>query len=229
MWAHSMSPDDYQDLIDRGWRRSGCYCYKPNMKTTCCPSYTIKTDASDFKLNKSHKKIIKKMNKYLKDGIKDKTNDASNSDGGMETDDVGLAEFPNAPDVPRSLINLKEIQSMDSNLLKLNSEKEANDNPSGEAERSFQSGEPAPKAVITTKGPDPNKPTCKKAKTLRLERRREKLAAQGLPDQPAANKNVEKTLEDFLNEAPTENCAHKLKVDLKLTACTFTLVLKKKL
>lgn len=42
MWAHCMTVDDYQDLIDRGWRRSGLYCYKPNNKTTCCPSYTIK-------------------------------------------------------------------------------------------------------------------------------------------------------------------------------------------
>ena len=42
MWAHVMSPSDYQDLIDRGWRRSGLYCYKPNMKKTCCPMYTIR-------------------------------------------------------------------------------------------------------------------------------------------------------------------------------------------
>ena len=25
MWAHVMTPQDYQDLIDRGWRRSGKY------------------------------------------------------------------------------------------------------------------------------------------------------------------------------------------------------------
>lgn len=70
MWAHCMTPEDYQDLIDRGkyqilrilltsellkniffffgkfrclgWRRSGQYCYKPNNRLTCCPSYTIK-------------------------------------------------------------------------------------------------------------------------------------------------------------------------------------------
>jgi arginyl-tRNA--protein-N-Asp/Glu arginylyltransferase len=30
-------------MIDRGWRRSGTYCYKPDMKRTCCPQYTIKS------------------------------------------------------------------------------------------------------------------------------------------------------------------------------------------
>lgn len=42
LWAHTLSVNDYQSLIDRGWRRSGHYCYKPNMENTCCPSYTIK-------------------------------------------------------------------------------------------------------------------------------------------------------------------------------------------
>lgn len=42
MWAHCMTATDYQALIDRGWRRSGMYCYKADMKTTCCPLYTIK-------------------------------------------------------------------------------------------------------------------------------------------------------------------------------------------
>lgn len=32
----------YQGMIDRGWRRSGLYCYKPDLKRSCCPQYTIK-------------------------------------------------------------------------------------------------------------------------------------------------------------------------------------------
>ncbi|KAI4502285.1 hypothetical protein M0802_002967 [Mischocyttarus mexicanus] len=42
MWAHYLTVQDYQNLIDRGWRRSGNYCYKPTMNRTCCPTYTIK-------------------------------------------------------------------------------------------------------------------------------------------------------------------------------------------
>jgi hypothetical protein len=35
----------YQGMIDRGWRRSGLYCYKPDLKRSCCPQYTIKCAA----------------------------------------------------------------------------------------------------------------------------------------------------------------------------------------
>lgn len=122
MWAHNLTVQDYQDLIDRGWRRwererkrekwsiyqyhiiiiywdhgqnklrgrgellnfhwnivlslelsvcrSGKYCYKPKMDTTCCPHYTIKQDALNFKMSKSHKKIIKQFNKFLIHGKK---------------------------------------------------------------------------------------------------------------------------------------------------------------
>ncbi|KAJ3521251.1 hypothetical protein NM688_g9040 [Phlebia brevispora] len=37
-----LSCQDYQAMIDRGWRRSGTYCYKPDLKRSCCPQYTIK-------------------------------------------------------------------------------------------------------------------------------------------------------------------------------------------
>ena len=52
MWAHTMTVEDYQDLIDRGWRRSGRYCYKPTLNKTCCPQYTIRCDATQFKPSK---------------------------------------------------------------------------------------------------------------------------------------------------------------------------------
>lgn len=42
MWADQLTVNDYQDLIDRGWRRSGKYCYKPIMNQTCCPQYPIR-------------------------------------------------------------------------------------------------------------------------------------------------------------------------------------------
>jgi arginyl-tRNA--protein-N-Asp/Glu arginylyltransferase len=71
----------YQTMIDRGWRRSGRYCYKPDLKRSCCPQYTIKCvsrcrrvervsdgdlrlgpscrlDASQFKASKSQRKLV---------------------------------------------------------------------------------------------------------------------------------------------------------------------------
>lgn len=63
------------------------YCYKPTMDVTCCPQYTIKCHPLDFKLNKSHKKIIKKVNKYLIYGTKPGSDNrvaGSQDDGGDE-------------------------------------------------------------------------------------------------------------------------------------------------
>ncbi|XP_066046901.1 arginyl-tRNA--protein transferase 1 isoform X3 [Chamaea fasciata] len=68
MWAHSMTVQDYQDLIDRGWRRSGKYVYKPIMNQTCCPQYTIRCQALHFQASKSHKKVLKKMLKFISKG-----------------------------------------------------------------------------------------------------------------------------------------------------------------
>ena len=65
MWGHVLTCSDYQDLIDRGWRRSGRYCYKPTMDKTCCPQYTIKCDATLFHLTKTQKKCLKKFRNFI--------------------------------------------------------------------------------------------------------------------------------------------------------------------
>lgn len=65
MWAHYLTPQDYQDMIDRGWRRSGKYCYKPCMSETCCPQYTIRCNASEFNPTKKHKKVLKQFRNYV--------------------------------------------------------------------------------------------------------------------------------------------------------------------
>lgn len=65
MWGHVLTPQDYQDLIDRGWRRSGKYVYKPVMHETCCPQYTIRCSAPDFRPTKSHKKTLKKFRNFV--------------------------------------------------------------------------------------------------------------------------------------------------------------------
>ncbi|KAJ1308718.1 hypothetical protein OPQ81_004409 [Rhizoctonia solani] len=60
-----MSCSVYKRLIDRGWRRSGDYLYKPNLKESCCPQYTIKLDAMNFKLSKSQRKALNKWNRFI--------------------------------------------------------------------------------------------------------------------------------------------------------------------
>ncbi|KAL8161016.1 hypothetical protein V2J09_012505 [Rumex salicifolius] len=70
LWAHYLTVQDYQDLLDQGWRRSGCYLYKPEMETTCCPSYTIRLRADDFLPSKEQLRVLRRMGRYL-DGTLD--------------------------------------------------------------------------------------------------------------------------------------------------------------
>eukprot|EP00794_Sanderia_malayensis_P017375 gene17375-19114_t len=73
MWAHKLTCANYEDLLNRGWRRSGKYVYKPLMDQLCCPMYTIRCDATKFKMSKSQRKVLKKMRKYLIDGKEPKS------------------------------------------------------------------------------------------------------------------------------------------------------------
>ncbi|KAJ7047488.1 arginine-tRNA-protein transferase [Mycena alexandri] len=63
--ANQLSCEVYQKMIDRGWRRSGTWCYKPDLKASCCPSYTIKLDANNFKPSKSQRKLINRWNRFV--------------------------------------------------------------------------------------------------------------------------------------------------------------------
>jgi len=52
------------DLLDRGWRRSGSFLYKPEMERTCCPSYTIRLKASDYVPSKEQLRVSRRMQRY---------------------------------------------------------------------------------------------------------------------------------------------------------------------
>lgn len=75
MRSHRLLPDDYQELLDLGWRRSGTYCYNPINKLTCCPNYSIICQASQFKLSRSQRRCVTNVNSYLvNDNIDNKVN-----------------------------------------------------------------------------------------------------------------------------------------------------------
>ena len=65
MHAHVCSVEDYQSLLDRGWRRSGCWMYRPHLNDTCCPLFTIRLDACAFAPSKSQRKVEKRWRRYL--------------------------------------------------------------------------------------------------------------------------------------------------------------------
>uniref|UniRef100_H2Y4K0 Arginyl-tRNA--protein transferase 1 n=2 Tax=Ciona savignyi TaxID=51511 RepID=H2Y4K0_CIOSA len=167
MWAHSLNVEDYQALIDRGWRRSGCYCYKPTMNKTCCPLYTLRCDTQKFNLTKSKKKVAKRMRQFLVSGGQNdldkwKThcersrNDEENPTTSEPKDPIPCGAEPS--------INLSKTS---------NSSIEIKEEPG-------QPGQPGqPGTSVPGSGPDPNKPLCKKAKAARAERKRDKLIKEG--------------------------------------------------
>ncbi|XP_067996500.1 arginyl-tRNA--protein transferase 1 isoform X5 [Melanerpes formicivorus] len=199
MWAHSMTVQDYQDLIDRGWRRSGKYVYKPIMNQTCCPQYTIRCQALHFQTSKSHKKVLKKMLKFISKG------DVSKAGGGEEPMDAHIEEvvacdFPyqgEAHAAPSELNPLSQwiTHSMDHTEKVENEDedpggtKEAVNVPEvgssspqisaaegtavpGGASHSAKAGHAPPKPG---QGADLSKPPCRKAKDIRKERKLQKL------------------------------------------------------
>ncbi|GAA5883804.1 hypothetical protein JCM3774_003663 [Rhodotorula dairenensis] len=67
-WAHALSCDLYKQLLDRGWRRSGAYLYKPDMARTCCPQYTISLDASQFRPSRGQRQVLSRFAAFVRNG-----------------------------------------------------------------------------------------------------------------------------------------------------------------
>ncbi|XP_042885737.1 arginyl-tRNA--protein transferase 1-like isoform X2 [Penaeus japonicus] len=232
MWAHQITVGDYQDLIDRGWRRSGKYCYKPTMDKTCCPMYTIKCDAVQLKLSKTQKKVLKRMHRYLSHGEIKKGSGSENTLDNESSEVLGGNQEYIKPqyDTKEDLSGVSlQMPSEDtakipnSSTLKIN--KLSAHEPArvpGEAKSQDLPGHENKSSK--NKGMDPNKPPCRKAKDIRRERREAKLAkhaqeAQNRGESPmeipkTKVTNEAKTLEDFLNEPLPENPAHTLEIRL---------------
>ncbi|KAG5677921.1 hypothetical protein PVAND_007636 [Polypedilum vanderplanki] len=201
LWAHTMNVEDYQALINRNWRRSGQYCYIPQNNNTCCPMYTIKCDALNFKLSRSHKKIIKKVNKYLKDGIEEKNHNSKS-----KTQTV-------SEPVPS-----KEKSKIDTNLMNIEKKLPTASTSSSntkQAQLNETKIQPPPpplfhQSLLNKKALKPSK-----KKYARVEKLKARLLAKGLSltDMKRRYVNKIKTLEDFLNEEP-KNGKHKLEVKL---------------
>uniref|UniRef100_A0AAQ4P862 Arginyl-tRNA--protein transferase 1 n=1 Tax=Gasterosteus aculeatus aculeatus TaxID=481459 RepID=A0AAQ4P862_GASAC len=230
MWSHTMTVQDYQDLIDRGWRRSGKYVYKPKMNKTCCPQYTIRCHALKFQPSKSHKKVLKKISKFISKGELPK-GPAEGEPMDSVCDQAGPREPSNAcpSQVQRAAITdiQKELPECPAAT---EARKEAGDgapadsvtprkDPESVAGERATAG--APRAGM---GADPGRPPCRKAKDLRKERRLQKeqnrpqsegdaSIVSPTPPNPAQTTQP-KPLEDFINESLPDNSPHRLEVRL---------------
>ncbi|XP_074089584.1 arginyl-tRNA--protein transferase 1 isoform X3 [Macrotis lagotis] len=240
MWAHSMTVQDYQDLIDRGWRRSGKYVYKPVMNQTCCPQYTIRCRPLHFQPSKSHKKVLKKMFKFLSKGEFSKgNNEEEPMDSQMDNavmDDFVLKSKLDIHSDHRPLgegyneVIENEVEKKEE---KLEDKKTKELNQSHAQKEKLGSGEPSSSVKVVASAPKPgkgadlSKPPCRKAKDIRKERKRQKLILKSQTDKlegfqvqhepqllPSEKPklNQRKNIEDFIFDILPEDAAHRLEV-----------------
>ena len=219
MWAHQMTCEDYQDLIDRGWRRSGKYCYKPVMDVTCSPQYAIRCEATRFRLSKSQKKVLKTMTDYLVKGER------------KEEKKPVAATLPKVENEPSTPVDPGDTQT------------------TGSESKAGEEGGRKDKSIRPGIGADPTKPPCRKAKEIRKERKLKKMAAaksddsaqiseksrqdsnstklvakassiqpehsdRSIPDFLRVGPDGKKPLEDFLSFPTDAKLAHKLELKL---------------
>ncbi|CAN7981746.1 unnamed protein product [Ixodes pacificus] len=230
MWAHRLTAEIYDNLINRGWRRSGEYCYKPMMQKTCCCQYAIKLDVQNFKISKSQKKILKRMHKFLSTGKGDDNLKAdvekyihceSAGDSIMEMPDFSHKKSDVQIDLP-SLIQATDASKEEHPAVLSDSKMPENNSPEAlrETTSTAACGNSVPKKGL---GPDPNKPRCRKAREIRRERKLQKLMElskdpNSFPEKSMLStktpKNEPKTLEDLLFEPLPDSAAHKLEVRL---------------
>ncbi|DAA78713.1 TPA_exp: Uncharacterized protein A8136_2498 [Trichophyton benhamiae CBS 112371] len=57
--------EEYEALMDRGWRRSGSLYYKPNLARSCCPHYTIRLDPSQYKPRRDQRKALNRWTAFV--------------------------------------------------------------------------------------------------------------------------------------------------------------------
>nr|XP_020460194.1 arginyl-tRNA--protein transferase 1 isoform X4 [Monopterus albus] len=224
MWSHTMTVQDYQDLIDRGWRRSGKYVYKPIMNRTCCPQYTIRCHALKFQPSKSHKKILKKMSKFLSKGQLPKEQD---DDEPM--DSVCKEAGPRAPGeaihsevkcTPITDIHKEEAEcpAVTEVQAEIADATPTDSKTLGKDSASVPDGRTIATAPRPGMGADPSRPPCRKAKDLRKERHLQKEQmrqdADGVsstvspPPPTPMQTNQSKSFEDFITDSLPDNSSH---------------------
>ena len=90
LWVIDLTCSHYQGLVDRNWRRSGKYLYKPHPDRCLSLQYTIRLDVHRFTPSQSHKNLIQRIGAYLRDGVMPPaTGNYENVDNNVESDENG--------------------------------------------------------------------------------------------------------------------------------------------
>lgn len=88
-----MSCKDYDEFINKGFRRSGSFLYKTDMLRNCCRYYTIRTDVSQLKVMKKHRQVVNRFVRAISDGdddVDDVENNKGRKKGGNKPFDLGV-------------------------------------------------------------------------------------------------------------------------------------------
>jgi len=215
---------DIQDLIDRGWRRSGQYCYKPTMARTCCPLYTIKCDAVKFKPTKSQKKVIKKFINYIVNGKRPGTgmSDTLVEEGDGDQQEVVGDRVEEVKGMKvekelglKNLDGLGRLDKVDKEVtekpvieekLDRNNENYKSDISEGDKITVANSKHLPFKVVAPPKGMDPNKPMQSKAKLARREKWEKKVKDGKV--ESSTKEQYEKTVEELLDLTKFSSPSH---------------------
>ena len=199
----------FQTLMVRGWWRTGNVIFKPQVESICCPSYAIRMSVAEYKLTKSHRKVLNKWRNFLLNGDprwenrRDRTSPVLSGNGSL-SDQVTVSD--------------SNDEAMVLGNRDLNETGEAKDSLSSIADTKPKHS----KVVRKGDGPDPTKPPCKKAKELRAERRKRKTAKleKDVGNAEQNNEGVnKKSLLELLEEHEREleassDAKHKLEIKL---------------
>ncbi|XP_067241678.1 arginyl-tRNA--protein transferase 1 isoform X2 [Chanodichthys erythropterus] len=219
MWSHTMTVQDYQDLIDRGWRRSGKYVYKPIMNKTCCPQYTIRCHALNFHPSKTHKKTLKRVNKFLSKGEMP----VERCDEGHEGEPMDSVHEEGVRPPPEDPLKIDHSEVQD---IATSPDTDSTNSTAPTTPREDAAPASAEKTSSVTpkpgNGADPNRPQCRKAKDIRKERRLQKdqqkqqetVSSTPNPAPSKSQSNQPKSLEEFITESLPNDPLHRLEVRL---------------
>lgn len=189
--------------------------------------FNFRCDAKSFNLSKSQKKVLKKMNNFLRTGQRSADNcpmDAIESNP-AENNEVNAVQYNQNESCALAesiLITSNEPKNqIDVNSM-INIIKNSSNTTNGPVESiANQSNDvECPIEAKQLSGPDPTKPLCKKAKLLRQQRKLEKqMMKSNLPADSKVDtmpwkktvKHTEHTLQSLIKSMPTDG-KHKLEV-----------------
>ena len=177
------------------------------MNKTCCPLYTIKCEALNFKPTKSQKKVVKRFANYI-------LNDARPGGGPTEENSTGIEDTnqdcQEGDHLQKQLESVENILKMDVDVLNfsplqvLKTEKDGTSSKDVNEEKIIVTENICDKEmkdktnpkIIKPNGMDLSKPKQGKAKLARIERYKQKHGADQVLKHKA--KNQEKSIEDLL-------------------------------